>query len=83
VAPEIHLGVRSTAPLADHRAHVADRRQPPTIQELQAHGCESLRAIAAGLEERGIPAARGAGGPDLAIAGGGCHPFDASASAGA
>jgi hypothetical protein len=32
---------------------------PPTIQELQAGGCESLRAIAAGLEERGIPAARG------------------------
>jgi hypothetical protein len=25
----------------------------------QADGCESLRAIAAGLEERGIPAARG------------------------
>jgi hypothetical protein len=31
----------------------------PTIAELQAGGCESLRAIAAGLEERGIPAARG------------------------
>ena len=31
----------------------------PTIQELQATGCESLRAIATGLEERGIPAARG------------------------
>ena len=31
----------------------------PTIQELQAAGCESLRAIAAGLEERGIPAPRG------------------------
>ena len=31
----------------------------PTIQELQAAGCESLRAIAAVLEERGIPAARG------------------------
>ena len=31
----------------------------PTIKELQATGCESLRAIAAGLEERGIPAARG------------------------
>jgi hypothetical protein len=31
----------------------------PTIQELQAGGCVSLRAIAAGLEERGIPAARG------------------------
>jgi hypothetical protein len=34
------------------------------IKELQAAGCESLRAIAAGLEERGIPAARGgASGP--------------------
>jgi DNA invertase Pin-like site-specific DNA recombinase len=31
----------------------------PTIQEFRASGCESLRAIAAGLEERGIPAARG------------------------
>jgi DNA invertase Pin-like site-specific DNA recombinase len=31
----------------------------PTIQELRAAGCESLRDIAAGLEERGIPAARG------------------------
>jgi Recombinase len=30
-----------------------------TIKELQAAGCESQRAIAAGLEERGIPAARG------------------------
>jgi hypothetical protein len=29
----------------------------PTIKELQAAGCESLRANAAGLEERGIPAA--------------------------
>jgi hypothetical protein len=28
-------------------------------QELQAAGRDSLRAIAAGLEERGIPAARG------------------------
>src|SRR5262249_2331742 len=31
----------------------------PTIQGLRAAGCESLRAIAAGLEERGIPAPRG------------------------
>jgi hypothetical protein len=31
----------------------------PTIKELQAAGGESLRAIAAGLDERGIPAARG------------------------
>lgn len=30
-----------------------------TIKELQAAGCESLWAIAEGLEGRGIPAARG------------------------
>src|SRR5215468_2270135 len=30
-----------------------------TVKELQAAGCESLRAIADGLEARGIPAARG------------------------
>jgi DNA invertase Pin-like site-specific DNA recombinase len=30
-----------------------------TVKELQAAGCESLRAIAEGLEARGIPAARG------------------------
>ena len=30
-----------------------------TIQELREAGSESLRAIAAGLEERGTPAARG------------------------
>jgi Recombinase len=29
------------------------------VKELQAAGFESLRAIAAGLDERGIPAARG------------------------
>ena len=31
----------------------------PIVKELQAVGFESLRAIAAGLDERGIPAARG------------------------
>jgi DNA invertase Pin-like site-specific DNA recombinase len=31
----------------------------PTIKELRAAGCESLLTIAAGLDERGIPAARG------------------------
>jgi hypothetical protein len=31
----------------------------PTIKGAPGGGCESLRAIAAGLEERGIPAARG------------------------
>ena len=31
----------------------------PTIAELQAAGATSLRAIAGGLNERGIPTARG------------------------
>jgi DNA invertase Pin-like site-specific DNA recombinase len=31
----------------------------PTIAELRAAGCESLRDIAAGLDQRGIPAAKG------------------------
>jgi hypothetical protein len=31
----------------------------PTIQELQAGGCESLRAVAAGLGGARLPAARG------------------------
>src|SRR5262249_24073828 len=42
---------------AKARARAADLA--PTIKELQAAGYGSLRAIAAGLEERGIPAARG------------------------
>jgi hypothetical protein len=33
----------------------------PTIIELQAAGATSLRAIAAGLNKRGIPTARGTG----------------------
>lgn len=33
----------------------------PTVKELQAAGATSLRAIAAGLNERGIPTARGQG----------------------
>ena len=33
----------------------------PVVAELQAAGATSLRAIAAGLNERGIPTARGAG----------------------
>jgi DNA invertase Pin-like site-specific DNA recombinase len=39
------------------RARAADLAD--TVKELQAAGCESLRAIAAGLDERGIPTARG------------------------
>ena len=41
------------------QARAGGRLPCPIVQELQAAGCESLRAIAAGLEERGIPAARG------------------------
>jgi hypothetical protein len=33
----------------------------PIIADLQASGAESLRAIAAGLNARGIPTARGNG----------------------
>jgi DNA invertase Pin-like site-specific DNA recombinase len=59
-------GARLTAKArAAGRAAVQERVQNraadimPTVKELQAAGCESLRAIATGLEERGIPAARG------------------------
>jgi DNA invertase Pin-like site-specific DNA recombinase len=59
-------GARLTAKArAAGRAALQDRARnraadlAPTIKELQAAGCESLRAIAAGLEQRGIPAARG------------------------
>ena len=33
----------------------------PTIAELQASGATSLRQLAAGLNDRGIPMARGSG----------------------
>jgi DNA invertase Pin-like site-specific DNA recombinase len=59
-------GARLTAKArAAGRAVVKERARSramdlaPTIQELRAGGCEPLRAIAAGLEERGIAAARG------------------------
>jgi hypothetical protein len=59
-------GARLTAKArAAGRAAVQERARnraidlAPTIVELRTAGCESLRAIAAGLEERGIPAARG------------------------
>jgi hypothetical protein len=54
----------------------------PTIQ--QAAGCESLRAIAAGLEERGIPAARSGKWSAVQVARlleAARSPFDASAVA--
>ena len=56
----------------------------PIIQELQAGGCESLRAIAAGLEERGIPAARGGKWSEVQVSRlleAARSPFDASAVA--
>ena len=64
-------GFRGKVPTAKHRALSAAARQreaddraadiAPTIRELQAAGCTSLRAIAAALNERGIPTARGVG----------------------
>ena len=44
---------------ADGRARNRTLDLAPAIQKLQAAGCASLGAIAAGLEERGIPAPRG------------------------
>jgi hypothetical protein len=41
------------------KAQVRAIRLAPVVKELQAAGFESLRAIAAGLDERDIPAARG------------------------
>jgi hypothetical protein len=62
-------GDRGAVPTAEQRARAIDVRQEqarnraldlaPTVAELQASGAVSLRAIAAGLEQRGIPAARG------------------------
>jgi DNA invertase Pin-like site-specific DNA recombinase len=59
-------GARLTAKArAAGRAAIQQRAQAraddlaETVKELQAAGCDSLRAIATGLEERGIPAARG------------------------
>ena len=58
----------------------------PTLKELQAAGCESLRAIAAGLDERGIPAARGGKSSAVQVArllGAAGIPFGGSAANGA
>jgi DNA invertase Pin-like site-specific DNA recombinase len=52
-----HVKAAAAARQGKSRARAEDLA--PTIKELQAAGCESLRAIASGLEERGIPAARG------------------------
>src|SRR5947209_1672893 len=59
------LQLLSAKARAEGRAALRARAQAraadlmPTIKDLQAAGCESLRATAAGLEERGIPAPRG------------------------
>jgi len=64
-------GFRGKVPTAKHRAlsEAALRRKvdsraadlAPAIKELQAAGATSLRAIAAGLNEKAIPTARGSG----------------------
>ena len=66
------------------RAHNRALDLMPTIQELQAAGFKSLRAIAAGLEERGIPTARGGRWSSVQVARmleAAGSPFDASAAA--
>ena len=52
---------RQAAGRAARRAKAQARASDlaPVVKGLQAAGFESLRAIAAGLDERGIPAARG------------------------
>jgi DNA invertase Pin-like site-specific DNA recombinase len=59
----------------------------PIVKELQAAGFESLRAIAEGLDERGIPAARGGKWSAVQVArlldAGQLRPFEVSASAAA
>jgi hypothetical protein len=59
-----HLAARCRKPLGRRYRHVpSPGRQTigPTVRALQAAGATSLRAIAAGLNEQGIPTARGAG----------------------
>jgi hypothetical protein len=51
---------RGTIPSAKTRAK-AYKALAPIFAELQAAGATSLRAIAAGLNDRGIPTARGEG----------------------
>jgi DNA invertase Pin-like site-specific DNA recombinase len=62
-------GDRGVVPTNKHRALAIAARQEkararaadlaPVVKELQASGCTSLRAIAEGLDQRGIPAAQG------------------------
>jgi DNA invertase Pin-like site-specific DNA recombinase len=60
VAPTAKMRARSTAVL---QQRAADRATDiaPTIRKLQAGGATSLRAIAAGLNDAGIPTAKGNG----------------------
>jgi DNA invertase Pin-like site-specific DNA recombinase len=75
------------ASVATRQAQAAQRAADvmPIVKDLQAGGATSLRAIAAGLEERGIPAARGGKWSAVQVArlldAGQLRPFDASAVA--
>jgi DNA invertase Pin-like site-specific DNA recombinase len=60
VKPTAKMQKASTAAL-QKRADARAADIAPVIAELQAAGATSLRAIAAGLNERGIPTARGEG----------------------
>jgi DNA invertase Pin-like site-specific DNA recombinase len=60
VKPTAKMRARSTA-VIQQRADARAADIAPTIASLQAAGATSLRAIAAALNERGIPTARGNG----------------------
>jgi DNA invertase Pin-like site-specific DNA recombinase len=60
VKPTAKMRARSTAVL-QQRADARAADIAPTIRKLQAAGATSLRAIAAKLNEAGIPTARGQG----------------------
>jgi hypothetical protein len=82
--PSLSRGARIERGRAAVQARARNRALDlaPIIQELQAAGCESLRAIAAGLEERGIPTPRGGSWSAVQVARlleAAAVPFDASA----
>jgi hypothetical protein len=56
-----YRGTRAASEAITKRANTRAADLAPTVAELQAAGATSLRAIAAGLNERGIPTARGTG----------------------
>jgi DNA invertase Pin-like site-specific DNA recombinase len=60
VKPTAKMRARSTA-VKQQRADARAADIAPTIRNLQAAGATSLRAIAAGLNAKGIPTARGRG----------------------